>query len=76
MLFLQGDRDALADTGLLMSAIERLGQHATLHLSTGADHSFHVLRGSGRTDAEVLAEALDKMIDWLKRLVLPSTDAP
>ena len=75
MLFLQGDRDALADTGLLVPAIERLGQRATLHLLAGADHSFHVLARSGRTDAEVMSETLDAMLDWLSRRVGPSVDA-
>ena len=36
-----------------------LGQRATLHLAEGADHSFHVLKSSGRNDREVLAEILD-----------------
>jgi uncharacterized protein len=75
MLFLQGDRDALADTGLLIPVVERLGQRAMLHLLTGADHSFRVLRGSGRTNADVLTEALDTMDDWLKCLVAPRVDA-
>lgn len=75
MLFLQGDRDALADTGLLLPVIERLGQRGTLHMLAGADHSFRVLRGSGNTDAEVLAEALDAMADWLPRLVVVSMEA-
>lgn len=75
MLFLQGDRDALADTGLLLSVIERLGQRGTLHMLAGADHSFRVLRGSGNTDAEVLAKALDAMADWLPRLVVVSMEA-
>ncbi len=75
MLFLQGDRDALADTGLLLPVIERLGQRGTLHMLAGADHSFRVLRGSGNTDAEVLAKALDAMADWLPRLVVVSMEA-
>ena len=64
-LFLQGDRDALADTELLVPAIRRLGGLATLHLLQGADHSFHVLARSGRTDAQVMSEALDAMVVWL-----------
>jgi uncharacterized protein len=75
MLFLQGDRDALADTGLLLPVIERLGQRATLHMLAGADHSFRVQRASGRTDAGVLTEALDAMADWLQHLAVFSTDA-
>ena len=69
MLFLQGDRDALADTGLLVPAIERLRQRVTLHLLTGADHSFHVLARSGRTESEVMSEALNTMLDWLRDVV-------
>jgi uncharacterized protein len=75
MLFVQGDRDALADTGLLVPVIEGLGQGAILHLLSGADHSFHVLRASGRTDAELLSEALDTMAEWLKQVLDPATDA-
>ena len=69
MLFLQGDRDALADTGLLLPAIRRLGAPATLHLLSGADHSFGVLARSGGTNGEVMAEALDVMVGWLTGLV-------
>lgn len=55
MLFLQGTRDALADLTLLAPIVERLPQ-ATMHVVDGADHGFHVLKRSGRTDDEVLAE--------------------
>lgn len=68
-LFLQGDRDALADTGLLVPAIRMLGDLATLHLLQGADHSFHVPARSGRTDAQVMSEALDAMVVWLTGLL-------
>src|SRR5216117_715152 len=54
MLFLQGTRDEFADLKLLGPVIKRLGTRATLHLVDGADHSFHVLKRSGRTDGEVL----------------------
>jgi predicted alpha/beta-hydrolase family hydrolase len=42
MLFLQGTRDALANTKLLVPMIEALGAGATLKLIEDADHSFHV----------------------------------
>jgi hypothetical protein len=32
----------------------------------GADHAFHVLRRSGRSDKEVLAEMLDGMAAWMR----------
>ena len=65
MLFLQGTRDALADTRLLKALVERLGSGATLRLFQDADHSFHVPRRSGRTVAEVRAEMLDALVSWL-----------
>jgi uncharacterized protein len=56
MLFLQGTRDEFAELELLRPICDRLGALATLHVIEGADHSFHVLKRSGRTDAEVLGE--------------------
>jgi predicted alpha/beta-hydrolase family hydrolase len=66
MLFLQGTRDALADLRLLRGALDPLGDRATLHVVEGADHAFHVLVRSGRTDAEVLEELLDRMAAWMR----------
>jgi predicted alpha/beta-hydrolase family hydrolase len=74
MLFLQGDRDALADTALLIPTVQSLGERATLHLLAGADHSFHILARSGRTDADVLAEALDTAVGWIDRLGAPGVN--
>jgi uncharacterized protein len=68
MLFLQGTRDALADLGLLKPIVKGLGNKATLHLAEGADHSFHVLKSSGRNDREVLAEILDAFTAWVDAL--------
>src|SRR5436309_5594679 len=59
MLFLQGTRDDFADLKLLQPFVERLGTRATLHLVDGADHSFHVLKRSGRPEAEVLTDFAD-----------------
>jgi len=68
MLFLQGTRDEFADLTFLRPVIERLGTRATLHLVDGADHSFHVLKRSGRTDGEVLRELIRAIGDWAERL--------
>jgi uncharacterized protein len=68
MLFLQGTRDALADLSLLKPVVKSLGNKATLHLAEGADHSFHVLKSSGRNDREVLAEMLDAFVAWVDAL--------
>jgi uncharacterized protein len=68
MLFLQGTRDALADVSLLRLVVRDLRELATLHLAEGADHSFHVLKSSGRTDRDVLAEILDAFSAWVDTL--------
>ncbi len=68
MLFLQGSRDKLADLSLLEPVCDRLGERATLHVIEGADHSFHVLKSSGRTDERVLAELAATAASWAARL--------
>jgi predicted alpha/beta-hydrolase family hydrolase len=70
MLFVQGTRDKLAEFGLIGTVVRELGPRATLMPIAEADHSFHVLVRSGRTDAEVLAQVLDGMAKWMQR---PST---
>ena len=65
MLFLQGTRDALAELDLLEPVVKGLGARATLHLVDEADHSFHVLKRSGRDDREVMAEVLDTFAAWV-----------
>ena len=69
MLFLQGDRDDFADLKLLRPLAKRLGERATLHLLEGGDHSFHVLKRSGRTDAEVMAELVETIVAWTAGIV-------
>jgi uncharacterized protein len=66
MLFLQGTRDALADTELVEALVGRLRKKATLKLYQDADHSLHVPARSGRNDAEVRTEMLDDLVDWLE----------
>jgi predicted alpha/beta-hydrolase family hydrolase len=69
MLFLQGTRDALAELSLLEPVVKGLGSRATLHLLEGADHSFHVLKSSGRNDREVLDEVLDAFAAWVDTVI-------
>jgi predicted alpha/beta-hydrolase family hydrolase len=64
MLFLQGTRDQLADLILLRPVCADLAPRATLHVVEGADHSFHVLRRSGKTDADVLDELARTVAGW------------
>jgi predicted alpha/beta-hydrolase family hydrolase len=69
MLFLQGTRDELADLNLLGALIKRLGAGATLKLLEHADHSFHVLVRSGRTDAQVQSQMLEAFAAWTHEVV-------
>ena len=68
MLFLQGTRDALAELSLLEPVVKKLGKLATLHLVKEADHSFHVLKSSGRNDREVMTEVLDAFAAWAGKI--------
>ncbi len=65
MLFLQGTRDALADLDLLRPVLTALGERARLHVEDGADHGFHVLKRSGRTEDEVLASLARATSAWI-----------
>lgn len=64
MLFVQGTRDTLADEKLVRGVCRRLGARATLHVVDGGDHSFKVLKRSGRAQEEVMAEVADAVADW------------
>jgi len=68
MLFLQGTRDTLADLKLLRPICADLGARATLHTIETADHSFHVLKSSGKTDADVLRELAQATASWAENL--------
>jgi hypothetical protein len=69
LLFLNGTRDKLAQVDLLEPVCQGLGKIATLHLIEGADHGFHVLKRSGRTDEEVMDELADVTRSWIDDLV-------
>lgn len=68
MLFVQGTRDALASLELLEPVVEGLGQGARLELVEGADHGFHVLKRSGRTDAEAIEEVAEIVAAWMREV--------
>jgi len=69
MLFLQGTRDSLADLTLMRTVSRGLGRRAKLHVVEGGDHSFHVLKRSGRTDDQALQELAEALVAWGDRLV-------
>jgi len=68
MLFLQGTRDTLADLTLLRPVCAKLGECATLHVILEADHSFHVLKKSGKSDTGVMTELAQTTAGWAEKL--------
>jgi uncharacterized protein len=68
MLFLQGTRDAFADLKLLRPICRKLSPQATLHVIQDADHSFHVPKSAGKTDAEVLRELVETVSSWAEEM--------
>jgi predicted alpha/beta-hydrolase family hydrolase len=69
MLFLQGSRDALADLKLLKPLCARLGKRAELFVIDGGDHSFHLLKSSGRSDDQALNDAAQKVASWMSQVL-------
>ncbi len=68
MLFLQGTRDEFATLDLLQPMVKRLGKRATLVLFEDADHSFHVPARTGRKDADVRSDMLEKTARWMRAI--------
>ncbi len=68
MLFLSGTRDELADLSLLRPVCKKLGKRATLHLLDTADHGFHILKRSRKSEEDVFAEMARVVREWASRL--------
>lgn len=66
VLCINGTRDALCERPLMEKALKDLPWR--MHWLEGADHSFHVLKSSGRTDAQVMEEVGQVASDWRARL--------
>jgi uncharacterized protein len=66
MLFLQGTRDELADLALLQPILDGLPL-TKLQVVNDADHSFHVRKRIGRSDADVIRELARAFAAWAQR---------
>lgn len=64
VLCFNGTRDELCRRDLMEQVLTKVGPGWRMHWLEGADHSFHVLKSSGRTDAQVLDEFADATRDW------------
>jgi predicted alpha/beta-hydrolase family hydrolase len=77
MLFLQGDRDRLAELSFVRQVTRPLGERVSLHVIEHADHSFHVPARSRTTDEAVMQKMLDTASSWIGALAPPHlTSAP
>ena len=75
MLFLQGTRDALGPLPMLWPILARVPR-AELREIEGADHGFAVLRRSGRSQAEVIAELASAVRAFADRVARRRGEAP
>jgi predicted alpha/beta-hydrolase family hydrolase len=68
VLCLNGTRDALCRRDLMDAVVDRLTERWTMHWLEGADHSFRVLKTSGRSDGDVLDEIAEACAAWASSL--------
>jgi uncharacterized protein len=65
VLCINGTRDPLCTPELMNGAVQGLARW-TMHWLEAADHSFRVLKRSGRSDAEVTAEIAAAVAKWVR----------
>jgi predicted alpha/beta-hydrolase family hydrolase len=63
-----GTRDPFCTPALMEAVLKRVTTDWEMHWIEGADHSFHVLKSSGKTDAQVLDEIGNATRAWVGRL--------
>jgi hypothetical protein len=68
VLCFNGTRDEMCTPELMERAIEHVQTRWEMHWLEGADHSFHVLKRAGRTDADVLREVGEASEHWVASL--------
>ena len=69
MLFIQGTRDDFAQPELLNQVVESLAAEVTLHPVQGGDHSFKMLKSTGRSAQDVMMEIADALALWMASIV-------
>jgi predicted alpha/beta-hydrolase family hydrolase len=68
VLCINGTRDAFCTRALMEEVLTRVPSSWRMHWIDGADHGFHVLKSSGRSDDEVMAEVGRVVGDWRSAL--------
>jgi predicted alpha/beta-hydrolase family hydrolase len=70
VLCINGTRDAFCDRQLMTQVLGRLRHNWRMHWLEGADHGFHVLKRTGRTDDDIVAEAAEACQGWLASVAI------
>jgi len=60
-----GTRDPFITRDIMERTLQRVTAPWEMHWVEGADHSFHVLKSSGRTDAAVLEDMASTARGWI-----------
>jgi len=68
VLCLNGTRDTLCRRDLMEAVVDRLRGRWTMNWLEGADHRFHVLKSSGKSDGDVLGEIAEACAAWASGL--------
>ena len=66
VLAFSGTRDALCTRELMERALQTVTAPWEMRWIEGADHSFHVLKSSGTSDAAVIAGIAETSAEWLR----------
>lgn len=62
-----GTRDPFVTREIMERVLEHVTAPWDMHWVEGADHSFHVLKSSGRTDSAVMDDIADTSRHWIDR---------
>ena len=66
VLCINGTRDDFCTPSLMGDVLKTVGANWIMHWIEGADHSFHVLKKSGRSDEDVMREIGETTAGWLR----------
>lgn len=71
VLCINGTRDPFCTPALMNQAIEKVTAPWQMVWIESGDHSFHVLKSSGKTDADVMRDVADAAEAWISQVKLP-----
>lgn len=66
VLCINGTRDPFCTPELMRTTLSGLGPNWRMLWLDDADHSFHVLKRSGRTNDDVIRQVADAIADWVR----------